>query len=252
MFRVVVFAEDEDDAEIVCGLADRVFREVGNIPSTELTTCRSWQGDGVNCHFIKKDWIPVKFEALKQKDKRPRFRRRLGDKPPGSYTAFWRKAIELVVALNETQPVRGVLIHCDVDHKKRAERKDIEQACGEPQEAALTFVLATPDREIEAWLLNGFCAQTPAEEKRLAEWKRKLQFDPCTQAERARDTSGDRDPKNIINALTNSDAQRKRYCWEEEKLGILRQRGVETLLTQFLDDVETRFLDLLTNKESFT
>ncbi|MGH9841891.1 MAG: hypothetical protein ACREEM_24310 [Blastocatellia bacterium] len=241
MLNAVVFAEAASDAEIVCGLSDRIFNEIGNIPREELPDCRNWLGHESNATFIEKNRITYLSNQLKEGSKRPRSLGHIDGKPQGSYTAFWRKAIELVVAISKSQPVAGVLIHCDVD-TKYGQHKDIEQACN-PDRPRLKFVLATPDREMEAWLLNGFIPENPAEKKLLAAWKRKLKFAPCTEAERA--SIGDRDPKKIINDLTNDNDERKRQCWYQTALSDLRRNGQNTNLAKFLDEVETSFLPLL-------
>ncbi len=245
MLNVVVFAEAVSDAEIVCGLADRVFEKIGHIPQPSLPAYRSWLGYDASASFIEKDQITRLFKKLNNGSRRPRYLGYVDGKPQGSYTAFWRQAVELVVVLSKSHPVAGVLIHCDMD-ATFGQHKDIEQACN-PDRHQLQFVLATPDREIEAWLLNGFSPLNSKERKRLGEWKRKLSFDPCTQAERARDTSGDRDPKNIIRALTSDDDDRKRNCWLETDLSTLRERGEKTKLADFLKEVEINFLPLLSN-----
>ena len=240
MLNVVVIAEDHSDAEIVCGLADRIFEELGSVTFENLPSYRNWIGFDPNTSFIKKSHISVLFDRLKASSKRPRFLGYVKGEPKGSYTAFWRKAVELVVAMGKSQLITGVLIHCDVDGKPE-QRKDIEQACGH----WLRSVLAMPNREMEAWLLNGFDAQNSSEQKRFAESKRNLAFDPCKDAHRAQDTSGERDPKNIIKALTDGDEDRKRSCWLKTDLSTLRQRGEETNLAHFLRDIEANFLPLL-------
>lgn len=245
MLNVVVFAEEASDAEIICGLADRIFEEIGKFPQHQLADCRTWRGYEPQAFFIPKGQITKLHDGLKRGSKRPSYLGYVAGKPQGSYTAQWRKAIELVVAMSKSQPVNGVLIHCDVDNKPE-QRRDIEQACF-PDSESLRFVLATPDREMEAWLLNGFVPENTREQKRLDELKQKLKFDPCTQAVRVRDKSGDRDPKNIINALTDNDDERKRRCWSATKLDTLSQRGKETKLANFLADVEAHFLPLLSN-----
>jgi hypothetical protein len=241
VINVVVFAENSGDAEIVCGLADRVFTEDGKVQHNELLNCRRWLGDKPEEAFIAKEHIKAKHDILEQESRRPRFRRNTTDKPQGSYTAFWRKAVELVVSMRKSQILHGVLVHCDADNHPE-QREDISQAF-DSLGSVLKCVFATPDREIEAWLLNGFIPNPndPKESKRLAEWQRKLSFDPCTQAERARDKGGDRDPKNILDALTNFDKDRQRQCWEATDLATLRQRGEKTKLKLFLYEVELNF-----------
>ena len=240
MLNIVVFAEAESDATIVCGLADRIFNETGKLQLNGLSSFRNWQGETRSQTFIAKADLTAKHKQLAQQSQRPRYRKSTDDKPQGSYTAFWRKAVELVVSLKKEQPLHGVFVHCDADNHPEQEQ-DIRQAFASLSNV-MKFVPATPDREIEAWLLNGFIPSNKNESDRLDEWKRKLSFDPCTQVERARDIGGNRDPKNILNALANADQDRQRQCWEVTELETLRQRGDKTKLKQFLDEVKLNFL----------
>lgn len=184
---IVVFAEAAGDAEIVCGLADRVFEE-GNIPTAELPARRAWVGIETDASFTAKDRIPILFDGLQSGSKRPRYLGYVAGQPQKSHAAIWLKALQLVNEARKSRPVAGVLIHCDLDHEPKERRAALEQVRGVADEA-LEVVLATPDREIEAWLLNGFSPESKSEEKLFGQWKRKLRFDPCAEAERARGLS---------------------------------------------------------------
>jgi hypothetical protein len=98
----------------------------------------------------------------------------------------------------------------------------------------------------EAWVLNGLVLSNPEEIQRLAELKARLPFDPCEESHRLRSNSKEepsriRNPKFVVEMLTDGDMERERQCWEETSLEILRQRGIHTRLTAYLDEIE-RFL----------
>jgi len=243
---IVVFAEAAGDAEIVSGLADRVFEEVGGIPKEALPASRNWIGVETTATFTPKDRIPFLFDGLQRGYKRPRYLGYVAGAPQKSHAAIWLKAMQLVNEVGKFRPVAGVLIHYDLDHESKERREALEQVRSAVQDS-LAVVLALPDREIEAWILNGFIPENQNEKKLLSTWKRKLSFDPCAEAERARDTSGDRDPKRILDALTKEGHDRKRRCWCETSLATLRQRGGETNLAAFLNEVEMKFLPFFSN-----
>lgn len=246
MLNFVVFAEAASDAEIVCGLANRVFDEIGRITVESLPVRRSWIGYEEKTQFTSKDRISSLFDALRKGSRRPRNLGYIQGEPQKRHAAFWRKAIQLVVELRKSQSVAGVMIHHDMDHEPKERRKGLEQVRNNAiKNSTLKIVLALPDREIEAWILNGFLPENPTEVKEHAKWKRRLKFDPCTQAERA--TVGDRDPKKILNSLTAGSDDRKRQCWEKTELTTLKLNGDKTNLTAFLKQVEAEFLGLFAN-----
>lgn len=80
----------------------------------------------------------------------------------------------------------------------------------------------------------------------LAQITTKLNFDPCEEAHRLRDDLGeDRNPKLVVRKLTGGDIIREQQCWEETDLEILRVRGANTGLREYLKEVEQRLISIL-------
>jgi len=51
--------------------------------------------------------------------------------------------------------------------------------------------------------------------------------------------------KSYLERLTQGNFDREEQCWIKTDLDILKRRGEETGLTQFIDEVEERLLPLL-------
>ncbi len=97
--------------------------------------------------------------------------------------------------------------------------------------------------------LNGFVCDGADEEQKLSRIRQQLGFDPCEEAHRLRFASRtsrpERDPKRILGDLTNQNSEREERCWKETALGLLRARGRQTYLEEFLAEVSERLLPLL-------
>ena len=244
MVSIVVVAEAGGDAEVVCDLVDRLLVEVGQIVREELAARRTWSGLDGTATFTKWTLIDDLFDNLKKGDRRPKYLGYVEGKPQRNHYAICRKAILLAMNLRKQQPVHAILMHRDLDNDPER-LTGMRQARDEVRDE-MVIVLATPDRMTEAWILNGFIPKNQAERKKLTEWKRKIGFDPTTQAERVTG-KGDRDPKALVRTLIGKDIERKRCCWNETQITELRQRGKQTKLEAFLDEVESRLLPLFLN-----
>jgi AAA15 family ATPase/GTPase len=55
----------------------------------------------------------------------------------------------------------------------------------------------------------------------------------------------ERNPKLVVKQLTGGDSSREQQCWEETDLEILRSRGANTGLTNYLNEVEQRLISIL-------
>lgn len=108
--------------------------------------------------------------------------------------------------------------------------------------------VAKPERE--AWVLNGYEAETAEEKEILQEIKRRIGFDPCVEAHRLRGKSSqpgteDRDIKRILRTLTQDDLSREEQCWQETSLDTLIKRGQETGLSRYIEEVKIYLLPVL-------
>ncbi|MBI1761004.1 MAG: hypothetical protein HYR56_06160 [Acidobacteria bacterium] len=241
MLEFVVVVENNSDARHICTLADRVFAErVDWIDATTVDNFRLWRG--FEAGTTSTTWREIKTDA---KQKLPRFRRRTNDEPQGIAYAESRKVIALVEKLQRTQQIDALILFKDLDNQPER-RAGMRQARKEVEKQILV-VLATAKWKREAWILNGFEPSHKREEELLADLCQKLGFDPRLNAENLHHLTTD-DSKHILDALLQDHASgKKRYereeqCWLEVSLETLRQRGKETLLTDYLDEVETHLL----------
>ncbi|NEQ39047.1 MAG: hypothetical protein F6K40_23410 [Okeania sp. SIO3I5] len=116
----------------------------------------------------------------------------------------------------------------------------------------VAIVMGMANRNREAWVLNGFIPLNKSEEKTLEEIKNQLNFDPCQESHRLGSNSKAeperrRNPKVVLEKLTGGDFERERKCWEETDLEILRNRGVSTGLTDYINEVENQLTSIITN-----
>jgi hypothetical protein len=106
--------------------------------------------------------------------------------------------------------------------------------------ARFHIVCGFPDPEREAWVLAGFDPGDDGERQRFEALHRDLGFSPALHAVRLRDkdTGAARNIKRVLAILTGDDAEREARCWLEPPLATLRERGIATGLSAFLDELE--------------
>lgn len=252
MPEFIVIAENESDARMVCALADRVFVECGPgwLDESILPHCREWKA--LEPAFLCTRWSSV--SALYQSRRLPRYRGHVEGEPQGVDTAAARKVI--LLALKEIEEnnreIIGLVLSRDLDSQVER-RQGLQQAASEIKDD-LAIVIAAQYPKREAWVLNGFICTDNQEENALGLIRGELSFDPCEEAERlkysSRTSRPERNPKTILDRLTNDLYERQERCWTETPLDVLRQRGKATYLAEFLDDVEKKLLPLLTGKRS--
>lgn len=131
----------------------------------------------------------------------------------------------------------------DGDNEGPARRAAMERARKEsttiPPER---IVVAVPMPEREAWHISGFESKDAAEQSRLAQTRTDLGKDPRTSShelKHGRDEAKN-NAKRVLTVLTEDDAAREHACIFETPLEVLRQRGRENGLVDFLDQVQSR------------
>lgn len=230
MVEVVVVVEDAPDALIACHLADRVILEEGPewIDSAIIDSLRSWVGLEPGSSYTK--W--TKAKEMHKEGSSPRYLGHINGKPQGVEYAECRRAIHLTNKYRKA--AKAVLLIKDLDnHPER--REGMVQARDTTK--GITIIIATPNPEREAWVLNGFEPRTQNEENELESVRREIRFDPCLKAEKL-GGAPDRDPKKTLDRLTNGRPERKEECWTQTSLSTLRTRGEKTHLREYLDEVK--------------
>ena len=244
----VVIVEGMEDARTACDLADRVVVEEGPhwlFPS-ERDAMRTWTGLQSDEDFTK--WTEVKALAQKQNVRSLGHPKR--GEPGGADLAQARKAIILHVLMKGEEEAPVLLLVRDTD-AERESRRDLEQARKQPRTPeGLTVVIGVARPMREAWVLNGFDPVDENEEETLAELKRELGCDPRTDAHTltASRSGAKRNPKRVLGELVASGSERERQCWTETDLAILQNRGAETGLATFLEEVEDRLIPLFRDR----
>jgi hypothetical protein len=250
-----LIVEDRADAEIAAHLAERVLVEkLDWLEASHVEHIFTWSGLEEITEYSQ--WLDMGriIEQFKQRGLRiPKY---LGHGRDGSFKAdgaISMKALHLVEALRHkmNRPIAAVCLIRDVDNQPER-RIGLEQARGEHAERQpdLIIVIGTPNRNREAWVLNGFVPSSSEEIQSLEDMTRKLGFHPCEEAHRLRSNSFAeperlRNPKVALESLTGGDRSRERQCWEETDLNRLRFIGTHTGLADYLREVEQRLLPLI-------
>lgn len=107
----------------------------------------------------------------------------------------------------------------------------------------------------ESWVLNGFIPSNQEEKQILQKITTELTFNPCEESERLRSnllTEPDRirNPKVVVEKLTDGKMEREQQCWEETNLEHLREKGVQTGLTAYICEIEERLIPIIGSAES--
>lgn len=239
---LVVIVEGPADARTACDLADRVIVEEGPHwlgPHTR-DAMRTWTGLQQNTDFTQ--WTEVKTLA-QQKGVRNLGHPKSGQ-PGGADLAQARKAIVLhVLMTQEEEEAPALILVRDTDAERRS-RHDLQTARQQPENPDwLTVVIGVANPKREAWVLNGFDPKNEDEEEALAELREELGRDPRINAHtlKAASTGAQNNAKRVLEALVSS-FEREQQCWLETDLDTLRERGQETGLATFLEEVENRLL----------
>ena len=253
MLEFVLVAEGKNDEHVIPCLVDRVLCEGEDWiqDNFEDDPERLWKWTAIESDPVYRytSWKQIPKLADQYK-KRLRIFRRPGE---GDRTAETRKAIALCVLLREPGTTDALILARDLDKDKPDEhRKAMEEARTEAyNKVAQIFpiVLATPRLVLEAWMLHGFVCESEYEENQLKALRQEFGFDPCTHGhdlhpDDAKDVIG----KLISDANGNKNLERRARCWDKDKLKTLRERGKDSHLADFLNEVEKHLLPLLTGK----
>ncbi len=156
--------------------------------------------------------------------------------------------IALAERVQRERQIDALILFKDLDNQP--ERRDgMLQARAEVDEQ-IVIVIATPKWKREAWILNGFVCSNQHEQGQLNAVIQKLGFDPCVKAEGLYHNTS-QDSKIILEELIQhypkglKRFERVQRCWTETPLEMLRDRGKETYLSDYLDEVKDCLLPLL-------
>jgi hypothetical protein len=253
MLEFVVIVENSADARTATQLAERVLIEkVDYLERDQLQYYFRWSGLQENTeHSCWKDIRSVIEQAKDSGLPVPKF---IGHRKSGAIKADGAaslKVLNLIRLLQRKRQIRAVLLIRDLDNQPER-REGIGQARSEQinDQPKLEIVIGTADRMREAWVLNGFVPVNQEESRILEEIRSQLTFDPCEESHKLRSQSKEypdriRNPKVLVEQLTADDYSREQQCWEETSLNLLRDRGKQTGLTEYLHEIEQRLVPLI-------
>lgn len=253
MIEFIVIVESGADARTATKLAERVLLEkIDWLEEDNLQYSFKWCGLEEGTEYSCWKDIGKILESLESSGlKLPRYRGHHSKGVPFKADgAISIKVLNIVRVLQRTRQIKAVFLIRDLDNQPER-REGLEQARSQnmQRQPQLEIIIGTANPKREAWVLNGFIPSNPREEQILEEIKKKLSFDPCTEAHRLRSISQEepdriRNPKIVVEQLTGNDMERERLCWETTTLAILRERGVNTGLLEYICEVE-QYLTLI-------
>ena len=255
MIEFIVIVESGADARTATKLAERVLKEKFDwLDDDILQHCFQWTGLEEGTEFsCWRDIIKIIDDAKEKLKYKPvrYFGHDSNGVPLKADGAASIKVLNLVHFLQRIRQIKAVLFIRDLDNQP--ERKEgIEQARLEHinKTPKLEIIIGAADPKREAWVLNGFIPSNQQEKQIIEEIKNKLSFDPSIESHRLRATS-EKEPERIRNVkvvvaqLIGNDMEREKQCWEETNLKHLRERGVDTGLTDYICEVEERLAAIL-------
>jgi hypothetical protein len=158
---------------------------------------------------------------------------RIGGEPLKPEANMWRKVL-LLFCHAEPRPDLVVLVR-DLDGypERRLGMEQVRDRLPWP----FPVVLATPQPEIEAWLVSGFLAND-SERTQLDDIRREISFDPTLESHRltSHPNTAARDAKRVLKRLCDNDRARELACLASRDT--LHARGEHNGARRFLDEVE--------------
>lgn len=233
--KFIVVAEAREDFETVTALADRVFLEQIEWLQGYLQYQREWITE-YEGHPLT--WMSIKILATRFRIRAHGF---LNEEPAYPYAQAARRAIRVALAVFGS--IDGILLICDADDQP--ERRDGLEQAREVERGDFPVVLGCAIVERECWILSGFDPVTDEEESLLQQERQNLGFDPRLRSHALTACKDDRalkSAKRVCAVLTDNNLDRQRDCWNKTNLTLLRERGQENGLHDYLIQVEERLV----------
>jgi len=235
---IAVVCEADSDRRAATLLSDRVLRETIEWISPEtLPYLRRYRGLGDQDPYLK--CSSVKELARRRRVVVHGF---VGGEPRKPDAAMAERA--LVLLATSEAPPGAVILTRDTD-QERARRDGYDQARS-AQRWPFAVIVGVAETKRECWILAGYEPRDHAEREILSRERKELGFDPLSSAEQltANKAGARRDAKRVLDALTGGDPDREDACLEEPALSLLRQRGANTGLAPYLQEIEERLVPL--------
>ncbi len=241
-FAFAVVCEAAADFRTATTLAERVIRErVDWVDEESFAHCPLWHGSDQARPYIL--WTEIGDLASAAGI---RAHGHFGDQP-GEHDAYSaRRALLLFKKWKLAgRPLDGVLLLRD-DDRDASRRIGLEQASKVNHGFGDRVVVGLARCVRESWALVGYDPADSGEAELLNEVRTELGYDPRSNSHelKAKHISDKRSAKRVLGILTRHDQDREARCWEHAPLDRLRERGRESGLADFLDEIRSRLLPL--------
>ena len=237
---IALVCEGATDPPTVCALADRVILAgVDWIDVDEIETHRHYRGFRPTDPYLT--WFDIDNIATQY---RVKSRGHFEGLPLHGDGHKVRKALALLTLhAPEDTPVEAIIFFRDGD-KEYEDRRDAIRRVRDGSRIPIPVVVGVANRMRECWVINGFNPVDEVEQARFDAEYIRVGFDPRTHAHDLTETNfgENRSPKRVLHELTDGERERERICVWNTSPEMLRQRGEETGLKDFLDELESRLI----------
>ena len=242
--KFFVVSEARADFITATELADRVFlAEIAWLDDALIESQREWIGEDLAGYHLA--WASISHRA---RDIGIQVRGHFNGEAALPDARAARRAILYV--LRRFDDVDGIVLIRDLDDQQ--ERKQGLEQARTASTSVTKIVIGVANCEREAWVISGFDPEDDAEKQLLGEEQQKLGANPCHRSHELTAGKSDialRSPKRVLKVLTGDNWERQRRCWTATSLQVLRERGTENGLTEYLDEIKVHLTPVISGRE---
>lgn len=245
--RLAVVCEDRRHFDVVSLLVDAEALAHHDWLDGVLNHVRAWQatpdGQDLDVPYLKVSSDEARWSepsVTLPDGQKIRLQGFIDGKPAKPEAQMWRKVLAQLVT-QRPRPTAVVLVR-DLDGRDER-REGMEQVRSKlPWPPDMPIVLATPEPEMEAWVISGFVAEDDKERGELERLRQELSFDPTTESHRLTSHPNDAstDAKRVLVALSQGDAARENRCMADRAR--LENRGASNHCSVFLAEVRQKIV----------
>jgi hypothetical protein len=203
--------EDENHFRVVTSLVDDVLVARIEWVRDILESCREWRGLRQGERWYKyspddaDDLRPVTFDGVTIKP-----HGRIAGEPLKPEASMWRNVLMLFLRAEPRPDIVVLARDLDGYPDRSAGIDQVRNGLSWP----FQIVAATPEPEIEGWMVCGFVPQDDDERARLEQMRRELSFDPTLQSHRltSHPNHAPTDAKRVLSRLCH-DRERPPKPW---------------------------------------
>lgn len=240
MTAIGFVGEDENHFWVVTKLIDDALVARVDWLQGVIDSCREWRGLHRGEHWYKynpEDAYDLRPVTLGGVTIRPQGR--IAGEPLMPEASMWRRVLLLFCHANPRPDIVVLARDLDGHSERRTGLEQVRTGFRWPFEV----IAATPQPEIEGWLVAGFAPRDEDEQAKLEVLRRELSFDPTTESHRltAHPNAAPTDAKRVLSRLCEDDRDREHMCLAGD---LLHQRGALNGARTFLEEVHQRVVPL--------